>query len=140
MKVDRPGGVDAAGGPKVRKKDRVTGAKFEISKTAVEQPTASISGLGPVGAVEALLAAQEAGGESTSRRSRGYRTAEEMLDLLQDVQKGLLLGGVPVNRLRRLATLVAKQRAAEINSDLEQVLEEIELRVAVELAKLGYRS
>jgi hypothetical protein len=138
MKVDRPGGVGATGRQKARKKADATGAKFEIGKSTVEQPVASVSGLGPVAAVDALLATQEVGGDSTSRRSRAYQTAEDMLDLLQDVQKGLLLGGIPLSRLRRLEVLVAKQRVAETNSELEQVLEEVELRVAVELAKLGY--
>jgi hypothetical protein len=137
MKVERPGRVDATGS-KSAKKSAAGGAKFQVAKPATEQATTSVSGLGPVAAVDALLAAQEAGSESGRRKSKGYRTGEEMLDLLQSVQSGLLMGGIPVANLKRLKVLVSQNQGAEADSKLKQILEDIELRVAVELAKLGY--
>ncbi len=88
-------------------------------------------------AIDALLVAQETGRDASGARSRGHRIAEEMLDQLQEIQRGLLLGRIPVKDLRRLANLVSERRTGESEPRLEEILAEIEQRAAVELAKLG---
>lgn len=136
MKVDRTDRTKAPGAVRGKKKAAV-GGKFVVGQPRIEASTPSVSGLGPVTAVDALLAAQESGGHGSRQRSRGYRTAEEMLDLLQQVQKGLLKGQISVTDLRRLKTLASEKRTWENDPKLAQILNDIELRAAVELAKLG---
>lgn len=137
MKVERPDRVGAAQVSRSRKKGSADGAKFVVPDPPADGPRSSVSGLGPVAAIDALLAAQETGRDTPGRRARGRQVAEDMLDQLQEIQGGLLLGRVPVEDLRRLADLVSKRRAQENDPGLEQILNEIEQRAAVELAKLG---
>jgi len=137
MKVNRPDRVSTSKVQSGRSKNAAGGAKFSIDTTQVDVPTPPATGLGPVAAVDALLAAQEARHEGQGRRSSGYLAAEGMLDLLEEIQHGLLLGRIPVERLQSLANLVAKRQGKERDPHLEQILQEIEQRAAVELAKLS---
>ena len=59
-----------------------------------------------------------------------------MLDNLEEIRLGLLLGTIPVSRLEQLAQLVRAQREQVNDPKLTAILDEIELRAAVELAKL----
>lgn len=91
-------------------------------------------GLGGVSTVLALQGTPD----STERRAR--RKAVErggtMLDMLEEVRLGLLLGTIPQSRLEQLAQLVRVQREQVNDPKLTAILDEIELRAAVELAKL----
>jgi hypothetical protein len=59
-----------------------------------------------------------------------------MLDKLEEIRLGLLLGTIPQSRLEQLAHLVRAQRELVNDPKLTAILDEIELRAAVELAKL----
>ena len=61
-----------------------------------------------------------------------------MLDVLDDVRDGLLSGSISRATLQRLLTLVNVQREDFIDPDLSAVIDEIELRARVELAKLNF--
>jgi hypothetical protein len=60
-----------------------------------------------------------------------------MLSELEALRDGLLDDDVPVHRLEALAALARSQRAEVDDPDLAQLLDEIDLRVQVELAKRG---
>lgn len=137
MKVERPGRAGIQGLTRGKKKAGPD-AKFSLGATRAEVPTPSVSGLGPVTMVDALLAVQESGGRGQNRQARGQKSATEMLDLLQKVQSGLLLGEIAGADLHRLKTVMAERRKQENDPQLTQILEDIEVRASVELAKLGY--
>jgi hypothetical protein len=59
-----------------------------------------------------------------------------MLDRLDEIRHGLLTGTLSRARLGELNDLVREQRGAVGDPGLAQVLDEIELRARVELAKL----
>ena len=59
-----------------------------------------------------------------------------MLDLLDDVRLGLLEGTIPASRLIALADTVRGKRDEVSDPRLAEVLDEIELRAAVEAAKV----
>lgn len=61
-----------------------------------------------------------------------------MLDLLDEVRVGMILGQVSRGTLQSLLTLVNAQREDFIDPSLSQVLDEIDLRARVELAKLNF--
>ena len=85
--------------------------------------------------VEALLALQDVGGP-LERRRRAVRRAGRILDVLDEIKVALLegeLGGADLDRLRRA---VRDERERTEDPALEAVLDEIELRAAVEVAKL----
>ena len=59
-----------------------------------------------------------------------------MLDVLDDIKVGLLGGELTMSDLDRLRRAVRDERAHTDDPNLEAVLDEIELRAAVEVAKL----
>ena len=62
---------------------------------------------------------------------------EDLLDELDQIRIGLLTGSLPRATLERLAARVEAKRHRVDDPSLIQILDEIELRAAVELAKLG---
>jgi hypothetical protein len=85
--------------------------------------------------VEALLALQEVP-DALVGQGRAKRHGEALLDQLEQLRLGLLLGRIPRARLERLAELAAIQLERVEDPRLAEILAEIELRAAVELAKL----
>ena len=86
-----------------------------------------------------VLALQEAP-DATSRnraKQRGKERASLMLDQLDEIRMGLLLGTIPMAKLEQLAQLVRAKRDQIDDPKLLAILDEIELRAAVELAKLS---
>ena len=67
------------------------------------------------------------------------RRAEHILDLLGDVRIALIDGDISQGTLDRLSKAVREQRENTDDPGLEGILNEIETRAAVELAKLQAR-
>ena len=107
----------AGGGDFARALDAARGAAVAHEASAVTEGTS-------------LLAAQEVGADETERR-RGHA----VLDHLEELRLGLLAGGLSRRSLERLGALVAAERARAVDPRLAQVLDEIDLRAKVELAK-----
>ena len=91
---------------------------------------------GPV-AIDPLLAAQEIA-DAASESARGRVLGEAMIERLEELQQGLLHGFVPKEQLHELARLVRTQRDKIHDDRLLEILDEIELRSQVELAKLSF--
>jgi hypothetical protein len=84
--------------------------------------------------LDALLALQEAPGP-IERKRRAVRRAGKLLDILDSVKLSLLEGGEPSDILAQLKIAVGEGRAEVDDPRLHEVLDEIETRAAVELAK-----
>ena len=89
----------------------------------------------PISAVDALLTLQEVP-DGSQGRSKGLARAQDMLAALEDVRRGLLLGAIPRAKLEALARLARTRREVFQDPRLTEILDEIELRAEVELAKL----
>lgn len=108
---------------------------FTVS-TTTEQPRAqTVASSGAIASVESILTLQGLD-DSTSGRSRGLAHGERLLDMLDEVRDGLLAGGIPRATLNRLANAVSQRQEGFSDPKLQNVLDEIELRARVELAKL----
>jgi hypothetical protein len=92
----------------------------------------------PLAALGGVLAVQEVP-DPTAERRRATRHGHSVLDELQALQIGLIEGWVQEGALRRLAGLLERLRPATADPELAAVLDEIELRAAVELAKVARR-
>lgn len=105
-----------------------------------EQPAAAtpLGGTGALGGVDALLSLQEVEDAATGR-SKGLRRADDLLDRLEEIQLGLLTGALSRENLQELARAVRQRRAEPGDARLNDILDQIELRAAVELAKYGPR-
>ena len=88
-----------------------------------------------VATVDNLFILQEVVEDLNGRR-RAVKRGDSMLDRLDDIRIALLTGSLPRGQLESLRRM-AKERDDLLNDpQLQSVLDEIELRVAVELAKL----
>src|SRR5512132_3708606 len=76
------------------------------------------------------------GGKRAARGRRPLRS-RSLLDRLAELRLDLLNGGVPAARLHALAHALRSSRRLSGDPRIDVVLEEIELRVEVEVAKLA---
>jgi hypothetical protein len=133
MKVTGSGAISrpAAGGGS---KAAAPGFSVSTPETPETNATARLIGPSAVAGLDALLALQEADGP-TERKKKAVRRASKLLDVLDAVKLALLGEGTPAPALQRLAQAVREQRGMTDDARLEEVLDEVETRAAVELAK-----
>ncbi|WP_412558706.1 flagellar assembly protein FliX [Thalassospira sp. MIT1370] len=91
---------------------------------------------GSVSALDALLALQQSGDALDSPRKAAVLRAKSLLEQLEAVRDGLLSGALSGPRLKQLVGLMDQQREMIDDPELSAVLDEIDLRARVELAKL----
>ena len=133
MEIKGPGRIET---PSVRRaaKGGSSSSTFHISEAGAGH-SAVVSGPGPIGALDSILLLQGLD-DSTDGRSRGVAHGEQLLDMLDQVRDGLLAGGIPRATLNRLASAVSRRQDGFADPKLQTVLDEIDLRARVELAKL----
>lgn len=142
MKVSSTGGVGAAGPSRAKPSGGASGFSLpSVNAASGAASTASVGGLAGVGSVDALLALQAAGalGDPLERKKRAVRRADHILDILGEVRIALIDGDISHATLDRLTRAIREQRDQTDDPRLEGVLNEIETRAAVELAKLQAR-
>jgi hypothetical protein len=87
--------------------------------------------------VDALLAAQTAEDPAQGKaKKRMQERATDILDKLNDLKVGLLSNNVTVGHMVSIADVVATHREKINDPALTSILDEIDLRAHVELAKL----
>jgi hypothetical protein len=94
-----------------------------------------VAGPGPIAALDSILMLQGME-DATQGKPKGLAHGEQLLDLLDSVRDGLLAGGIPRATLNKLAVAVTRRHEAFADPKLQDVLDQIELRAHVELAKL----
>jgi len=135
MKVSGTGATAATG--VASRANRASGDGFAPSasdaahQTAATGATSSVSSLG---SLDALLALQETL-TPTERRKRALRRAGGLLDALDQIKLSILEEGDPRHALDRLQSLARNLRDQTDDAGLEEVLNEVDLRAEVELAK-----
>ena len=92
-----------------------------------------------LGGIDALIALQGIE-DPLERRRRAVKHGRRALDALDELKLALLSGTLETSALLRLKTVAADLKEGAGDEKLDQVLGEIELRVAVELAKAGINS
>ncbi len=118
------------------KRQNGQGDGFASAMEAAPETAAQTTGLAPVASLAGLLGAQEVDDREIARR-RGKDRGEALLDQLEALRRDLLLGVVPRSRLEAIARKVSESRPAFEDPRLAAILDDIELRALVELAKLG---
>lgn len=143
MKISGPGQIQSKSVKKTSKQRSAGAGEFssKLESSGAADAPQNIGGAAPLTPLDALLSLQEVP-DATDGRSKGLARANEMLNLLEEVRKGILLGAIPESSLRNLADMARNQREnAELTHQnderLRDILDDIELRAEVELAKLG---
>ncbi len=140
MKIDptkiRPATTRRVGGPHPSGNTDFAAALHE--EAAAGGAHGTVGGAVGLGGVSTVLALQGTP-DSTERRARrkAVERGDAMLDTLEELRLGLLLGTIPLSRLEQLGQLVRVRREQVNDPKLTAILDEIELRAAVELAKLS---
>jgi hypothetical protein len=127
--------VESASVRRIARSSGESGPTFAVSDSGEPARAPTVAGPGPIAAVESILTLQSLD-DSTSGRSKGVSQGEQLLDMLDQVRDGLLAGGIPRATLNRLATAVGRRQEGFADPRLQSVLDEIDLRARVELAKL----
>ena len=120
-----------------------TGGAFASTlRNATSSPSAvTTSGASAVFSVGSVLAIQETPDtmEETAKKNL-QRFGNDVLDHLDDMRIGILEGSVSIERLSDLARKLREKREQTDDPRLNSVINEIELRAEVEIAKLTRKS
>ncbi|MCX7281416.1 MAG: flagellar assembly protein FliX [Alphaproteobacteria bacterium] len=133
MEIKGPGRVETS----AIKRKAPAGAPssgFAVSE-APESHGQIVAGPGPIAALDSILMLQGMG-DSMQGKRKCVAHAEQLLDLLDSVRAGLLASEIPRATLNKLAAAMTRRHEAFADPALQDVLDQIELRAHVELAKL----
>lgn len=138
MKVTGPAGT--ASSIPGRPTQRAAGGFSLTGASASERAaaTGATTGAGAVTDVSALMALQGVE-DPTERRRRAMRRGGGLLDRLDELKLAMLGGETGEAALERLARAVREDRPDDPDAGLTAVLDQIDLRAAVELAKAEIR-
>jgi hypothetical protein len=136
MKITGPNGTGSASGPRGTRPAGGGGFRLpDVEEAAGASPSSGVNRTAGVMGVDALLALQDVGGP-LERKRRAVRRAGRILDVLDEVKLALLDGDLSLGQLERLRRAIRDERGLTDDPKLEEVLDAIELRAAVEIAKL----
>ncbi len=130
-----------AGGTSRKKASGTSGGGFADTMRSLDSSgetggSVGVHSAGGVSALDALLALQQNGDALDSPKKAAVLRAKSMLEQLEAVRDGLLSGALSGQRLKQLVGLMDQQREAIDDPELSAVLDEIDMRARIELAKL----
>ena len=133
-KIDGPGSIRPA--QPARKAGKATGADSagfakHLDEADETGPAAGVSGVNSVSGIYGIQEVDDA----TAHASKGKRRAVDILDRLDDLRIELLTGTISRDKLMQLLRIVNAQRHSVTDPRLKEVLDEVDLRAQVELAK-----
>lgn len=109
----------------------------EHLRAELPSPAGHAPELAPAASLSTILGAQEVEADGNERRGLAARYGADLLDRLAELRLNLLSGTLPAARLHALARALRVDRRPFGDPRIEIVVEEIELRVQVEIAKLA---
>ena len=143
MKVTRVGGTKETSSAKRKSKGAGDSGAFADNLLGTQgSPSAAAAPDGTtVSAADAVLAAQNVGDalDDTPQRRRLTEFADDILDRLDELRLGILMGRFSKEKLADLAQLLRRKRQQSKDPKLNEVIQEIELCAEVEIAKYSRR-
>src|SRR6185437_7486602 len=136
MRIHGSNGAALASAPAAARRN--AGGSFSVDEQEQPRNSTAAASLRSISTLDALIALQGVE-DPTVRKKRAVAKGRNALDVLDTLKLSLLDGDVDQSTLARLR--VASEGLTETSGDagLDLVLGEIDLRVAVELAKAGVR-
>ena len=137
MKISGIGSTRSAAAARRSERAKEGGtAGFSIAVEGTGENRA-VGGSQAVNAAGALPAVQEVP-DALDEKRQALRRGGDLLDQLEEIRVALLVGRLPRTTLERLSAMVSDRRGTVNDPNLAAILDEIELRAAVELAKLDH--
>lgn len=138
MKVEGPKRSGSASGTKKSSDSKgAEGADFSQYMTSGTQGAASASATQSIAQIDALLAVQ--GAEDPTQRAAKKRArirADNILDKMDQIRLAMLGGNLTVGHMVDVADVIASHRDKIDDPALSAIMDEIDLRAQVELAKM----
>jgi MoaA/NifB/PqqE/SkfB family radical SAM enzyme len=100
-----------------------------------EQKIDAVASTNRISSVDAVVSMQEITDDNKDERGAKNR-ANLILDKLEDIRMGLLLGEIPKSNLEELSKVLKVARENSVDSKLLEIIDDIELRARIEIAKL----
>ena len=138
MKITGPSGTSSVGGSKKTEKSKGSSAFGDMLGVDEAEETAHAMGAGAIARMDVLLAAQ-ASEDPTERAARGRmkKRGDQILRTLDRLRVGILTGNLTVGNLIDVADVVASHREKINDPQLAGILDEIDLRAQIEIAKMS---
>jgi hypothetical protein len=140
MKVEGPGKSGSVkGASRAGAKKGADGTAFSdmLEETSGAEAAAPASTVMQISSLDVLLSVQQSDDAGSGAGKRARQRAADLLDNLDQIRLGLLAGGVPLSTLKNLEHMVSRQKENILDPRLSEIIDDIDLRVQVELAKLG---
>lgn len=139
MKVSKTGGTTGPDSARKKSKqlDGDSGFADALKSASGTGASEHAQATGSVGHVDALFAVQQTA-DATDHKSRGLMMdyGTEMLDRLEQLRLSILNGAVSKDRLQEMARRLRERTSSSDDPRLNELINDIELRVEVEIAKL----
>ena len=140
MKIPEIKSTRAQLAKKTEKADESGGTAFTDHLAPARGPSSKADAAGdagPVVAVSSILSVQEVGKEANEEQQlrRLIQWGEDILDQLDKIRHDLLVGAIPLDRLSGLAQAMRDRKTNISDPGLLALINEIELRAEVEIAK-----
>ena len=136
MRIQGPAGTTAAATSTPAR--RSSTGTFSVSEQTESTAAKGPSALRTIGGIEALIALQGVE-DPLERRRHAVKRGRLALDALDELKIGLLGGTLTPATLNKLRSAATYLKDGSGEDGLDGVLDEIELRVEVEIAKLSAR-
>lgn len=133
-KIEGPGGIRPTQTVKRAGKASAAGGTAFAKHLDESSEAGAAHGIAGAGAVSGILGVQEVD-DALAHASKGKLRAQDILDRLDDLRMELLTGAISRDKLLQLAHVVSTRRGEVTDPRLVEVLDEIDLRAQVELAK-----
>ncbi|MBR1605457.1 MAG: flagellar assembly protein FliX [Alphaproteobacteria bacterium] len=119
------------------KKTSGSGNFSSYLRDVMQVESEGILGTSSMTAADAIFAAQSVGEEEErALRKKQIERGKSLIEQLEEIRDGLLRGYISKERLMNISQFVREHKLEAQDSRLNDIIDEIELRVEVELAKL----
>lgn len=137
MKIEGPNRTQGTSSAKGKSKVSGGDANFEDFFSNGASAPAEAGASRQIASVDALLAVQETE-DPTERaaRRRMHDRSEKILDSLDRIRMGMLAGDLTVGDMIDIADVVASHREKIQDPALVEIMDEVDLRAQVEIAKM----
>jgi hypothetical protein len=136
MRIYGSNGTAAAAAPTSAR--RAAGGTFSVGGQEAPRNAPAATGLRAISTLDSLIALQGVD-DFKERKKRAVRKGRNALDVLDQLKLGLIDGSIDQGTLARLKVASEGLNEGSGDAGLDAIMGEIDLRVAVELAKAGIR-
>lgn len=137
MKIDGPGKTQQTSQTQRKGKTSGAGGAFGDFMTDGTSESSAAATTHSIAHIDTLLAVQEADDPAQrAARKRMTERADTLLDELEKMRLGLLTGSLTIGHVIDIADVVAAHREKIMDPRLTAILDEIDMRAQIEMAKI----